>query len=94
MARFINKEQGALIGPRDHLGDDNLFKFNALYSEIYYQHELAQRVKFLHKLYYDLFEMDFLFEMFPEDTVGINGGSYTNAALIRVKPRIRPWVIA
>lgn len=66
MGRFINKEHGTLVGPRDTLADDNLMKFGNLYTEIHYKHEILKSLKSFQKLYYNRFDMDFFFEIFPE----------------------------
>lgn len=88
MARFIHKKHGLLVGARDHLGDDSLAKFNALYSEIHYEHDFSPELKLYNKIYYDLFTVDFLFEVFPEGTNGFAGtGTFDEGALYQGKAK-------
>jgi iron complex outermembrane receptor protein len=81
MGRFINKEHGSLVGARDQLSDDSLMKFNAFYSEIHFKHDITRRIEINNKIYYDLFDIDFLFELAPEGTVSPGGVTFSNGAM-------------
>jgi iron complex outermembrane receptor protein len=82
MARFINKEHGALVGARDQLSDDEIMKFNAFDSELRLKHAITKQIEISNKIYYDLFDIDFLFETAPEGT-STPGGTFTNGAIVK-----------
>ncbi len=90
MGRFISKEQGALIGARDHLGDDSLYKFDAFYSELHHKHNFTPSLSVFNKLYFDQFDIDFLFELFPEGT-DFGAGEFTNGVLFQGKATERTY---
>ncbi len=63
---YTDIEHGALIGVRNALSDDTHMKFRQFFTELGIEHSFSKKSDISAKIYYDQFEFDSFFELFPD----------------------------
>jgi iron complex outermembrane receptor protein len=63
---FVDIEHGALIGARNALSDDTEIEIRQFFTELGFEHSFSKDSDISAKIYYDQFDFDLFFELFPE----------------------------
>lgn len=62
----LDLEHGAFVGVRNNLSDKTKMDFTQFFAELGIEHSFGKDSNILAKVYYDYFDFDNLFELFPE----------------------------
>ncbi len=81
---FIDLEHGPFVGVRNALSDETKMEFKQFFTELGIEHSFGKDTNVLARVYYDHFDFDLFFELFPEgymfQTYEYPDGLLTNVA--------------
>jgi iron complex outermembrane receptor protein len=84
----VDLEHGAFIGVRNALSDETKMEFTQFFTELGIDHSFSKNSDILARVYYDHFDFDLLFELFPEGYRFLNF-EYPNGLLTNVAAKNR-----
>ena len=82
-AKYVQRKSGPYLGANNVLNDDSEQEYIDYFVEFGYQRALSNRVTFSSQLYFDHFQFDNLWEIFPENYTDNNGFTYPDGLLLR-----------
>jgi outer membrane cobalamin receptor len=82
-AKYIKRQSGPFLGANNVLNDDSEQEYIDYFVEFAYQRALSNQLTFSSKLYFDHFQFDNLWEIFPENFTDGDGNNYPDGLLVR-----------
>jgi iron complex outermembrane receptor protein len=82
-SKYLQRKSGPYLGANNVLNDDSEQDYVEYFGELTYQRSLSNQLSMSAKVYFDHFQFDNLWEIFPENFIDPDGNTYPDGLLLR-----------
>jgi iron complex outermembrane receptor protein len=82
-SKYLQRKSGPYLGANNVLNDDSEQDYVEYFGELSYQRALSNQLALTGTIYFDHFQFDNLWEIFPENYTDANNFTYTDGLLLR-----------